>query len=247
MPRNEKKNGKSSRVEKILGIHTRDEHGVSPWRIFKIMAEFVSGFEFLSRYEGKRAITFFGSSRSTLRDKDYREATKLAHRLSKAGYTIVSGGGSGIMEAANKGAYEAGGRSLGIGIKLPREQPTNPYVKESENFHYFFTRKVMLSFASEVYVFFPGGFGTLDELFEIITLVQTKKVGPVPIILVDRSFWAPLLRWVKEWLYGKRKAIDRVDMNIYRVVDNANEAFTLIRKMSSNRKARSLIHEARRA
>jgi len=232
MARKQKTNG-SSRIERMLRIHS---HEISPWRIFKIMAEFVSGFEFLRQYEGRKAVTFFGSSRYSFEHKVYKEATKLAHKLSRAGFTIITGGGTGIMEAANRGAYEVGGKSVGLNIKLPTEQQLNHYVKESESFHYFFTRKVMLAFASEVYVFFPGGFGTLDELFEIITLVQTKKIGSVPVILVNREFWVPLLRWIREEVYEKSKAIDKKDMEVYHLVNNADEAFMLIKKLAVKNK-----------
>jgi uncharacterized protein (TIGR00730 family) len=226
-------NNHSTRVEKLLQVHA---HEVSPWRIFKIMAEFVAGFEFLNQYEGQKAVTMFGSSRYSFKDDIYKEATKLADKLSKEGFAIITGGGSGIMEAANKGAYEAGGKSVGLNIKLPAEQQINRYVKESEAFHYFFTRKVMLAFASEVYVFFPGGFGTLDELFEIVTLVQTRKIGPVPIILIDKKFWEPLLTWIRDMVYKKHNAIDETDMNVYYLADSADEAFTLIKKLSEGTK-----------
>ena len=222
----------NSRIDGLLRVHP---HEVSPWRIFKIIAEFVSGFEFLSQYEGKRAATFFGSSRYSFEDRMYREATDLARRLSKEGFTIITGGGSGVMEAANKGAYEARGRSLGLSIRLPAEQQTNRYVKESESFHYFFTRKVMLSFASELYIFFPGGFGTLDEFFEIITLVQTKKIKSVPVVLIGKKFWKPLLLWIENTMHRESRAIDKADMDIYHLVDNANEAFRLVKRFAARR------------
>lgn len=214
-----------SRVEEMLKAHA-DE--VSPWRIFKIMAEFVTGFEFLSRY-GK-AISFFGTARCKPEDEIYKEATKLAHLLANEGFAIITGGGPGIMEAANKGAKEAGGKSLGLNIQLPHEQRINAYVTESTSFHYFFTRKVMLAFSSQIYVYFPGGFGTLDEFFEVVTLVQTKKVSPVPIILVNKEYWEPLLAWVESTLLEKHQAIAGSDMNIYHLVDSAEEAFTYIKE-----------------
>lgn len=202
---------------------------ISTWRIFKIIAEFVSGFEFLSKYD--KTATFFGSARCDIKEDYYDGAVSLASMLSKDGFAVITGGGPGIMEAANKGATEAGGQSAGLNIILESGQRTNKYVKESESFHYFFTRKVMLSFASEVYIFFPGGFGTLDEFFEMITLVQTKKIQPIPIILVGRDYWAPILQWIENDVYGKYKAIDKEDMDIYHLTDSAEEAFDLIKKL----------------
>ncbi len=219
-------------ASKLAEIVNGQDHSdnASPWRIFKIMAELVDGFEFLKKY-GKSA-TFFGSARCSFDNKIYKETTKLASALSKDGFAIITGGGPGIMEAANKGAYEENGQSVGINIKLPMEQRINKYVKSSEAFHYFFTRKIMLSFASEVYIYFPGGFGTLDEFFEIITLVQTKKIKPVPVVLINKEYWTPLLNWIKQDVYGKNKAIDEKDMNIYKLVDNADEAIEYIRSLN---------------
>ncbi|MFH1187840.1 MAG: TIGR00730 family Rossman fold protein [bacterium] len=196
------------------------------------MAEFVSGFEFISKYE--KAVTFFGSARSGFKDKLYQEVTKLAYDLSKEGFAIISGGGPGVMEAANKGAYEAGGKSVGINIKLTDSSGTekrNQYVEEAESFEYFFIRKTILSFASQIYIFFPGGFGTLDELFEIITLIQTKKTKPIPVILVNKEYWQPLLSWINNTIYAKDKAINKEDMDIYHLVNDADEALKLIKKL----------------
>ena len=214
------------RVREALSEHMQEEES---WRIFKVLSEFVQGFELLQRYE--RAVTFFGTSRCAGNNKMYKEATKLAKNLSKKGFAIITGGGPGIMEAANKGAYEAKGASVGLNIQLPEEQRRNKYVKDGEAFHYFFTRKVMLAFASEVYIFFPGGFGTLDEFFEITTLVQTEKIKPIPIILVGKEYWTPLQKFIEEVAYKKNKAIDKEDMKIYQIVDNADEALELIDKL----------------
>jgi hypothetical protein len=218
--------------EEILKLHS---HEVGAWRIFKIVAEFVAGFEFINKY--KKAVTFFGSARCISSNSIYKEVSKLAYKLSKSGFAIISGGGPGVMEAANKGAYKAGGKSVGINIKLPVKgdggvERRNRYVKESEAFNYFFVRKVMLSFASQVYIFFPGGFGTLDELFEIITLIQTGKLKKIPVILVDKEYWNPLLSWIEKLIYKKNKAIDKKDMNIYHLVNDADEAFKLINKLT---------------
>lgn len=199
------------------------------WRIFEIMAEFVSGFELLSKY--KKAASFFGSARFSSKNEHYREAVKLAKMLSRDGYAIITGGASGIMEAANRGAYEAGGPSVGMNIKLADQQSLNKYVKDSEDFQHFFVRKVMLSFASQVYIFFPGGFGTLDEFFEMVTLVQTKKIHPIPIILVGRDFWQSVLKLITTELLKKHKTISPGDTSLYYLVDDARSAHALIKKI----------------
>lgn len=206
---------------------------VSSWTIMKILSEFISGFDFLKKF--KKSVSIMGSARVSLQNGVYKEAEDLAFKLSKSGFTVITGGGPGIMEAANKGAYEAGGRSVGINIKLPFEQRTNQYVKEYESFSFFFTRKVMLETASSVYIFFPGGFGTLDELFEMITLIQTKKIRPVPIILVNKEFWSPLLKWIEDYVFKSNKAINKEDMDLYHLVDNADEAFKIIKELSKNK------------
>lgn len=205
--------------------HTKD---VESWRIFKIMAEFVEGFKFLKQY--RLAATFFGSARCKLDDQVYKDAEDLAARLAKSGFTIITGGASGIMEAANKGAYEAGGQSVGLNIKLPHEQGLNEFVTNSMTFNYFFSRKVMLSFASEVYIYFPGGFGTLDELFEILTLVQTRKIKRIPIILYGKEFWGPLLTYLHDEVLKKHKAVSWEDLQLYTLVDSVSEAYDEVLK-----------------
>ena len=202
---------------------------VADMRLTRITQEFAKGFHFLKNY-GKSA-TFFGSARSIAGGKHYEEARKLAFLLSKDDFAVITGGGPGIMEAANRGATEAGGQSAGINIQLNQTQNVNPYVRESISFNYFFTRKVMLAFASEVYIFFEGGFGTLDEFFEMITLVQTRKIDPIPIILVGESYWSPLLRWIEKDVYEKRKNINKEDMKIYRLVKDVGEAHRVIRRL----------------
>lgn len=215
-----------TRVERLLSQH--DQKVVSSWRIFKIMGEFVQGFEFLSKID--KSVTFFGTARCDFSDQLYREATKLGEMLAREGYAVVTGGGPGVMEAANKGAFNVGGESIGLNIELPHEQRTNQYVKRSQSFAYFFTRKVMLSFSSEAYIYFPGGFGTLDEFFEIITLIQTKKLEPVPIVLVGARYWGALHEFINTQVYEENRAIDKEDMQLFTIVDTAQEAFEFLQK-----------------
>lgn len=204
-----------------------DYDGNPAWKVFKIMSEFIDGFQFLSGL--KREVTFLGSARATPTSWHYQEALKLGIMLGKAGFTIVTGGGPGIMEAGNKGAYKAKAPSVGINIMLPHEQRTNKYVTKSTAFHYFFTRKVMLAASAQAFVFFPGGFGTLDEFFEMLTLVQTKKMEKVPLILVGKHYWAPLLHWIDTTIEAEYGAISPGDTKLYTLVNSAQEAFDIIR------------------
>ena len=198
------------------------------WRIFRILAEFIDGFQFLA--DLKKEVSIFGSTRFTEKNPHYKDALALARRLGKAGYTIVTGGGPGIMEAANRGAFETGAESVGLNIQLPKEQRINKYVKHGIGFHYFFTRKTMLSVSAQAYIFFPGGFGTLDEMFEILTLIQTKKTEPIALILFGSDFWAPLLKWIEKQVYEVHHAVAKEDMKIYTLVDTVDEAFKIISK-----------------
>ena len=202
------------------------------WRILKIQSEFVKGHDFLRRY--RKAVTIFGSARNGFAPEIYEEATKLAYLLASDGFAIFTGGGPGIMEAANKGAYKAKGESVGININLPKDykvtERKNEYVTESESFDYFFTRKVILSFASQVYIAFPGGFGTMDELFQMLTLVQTGKTSPTPIILVNKEFWTPLVDWIKTYLYKKNASISKEDLDLFHLFDTADEVYEFIKK-----------------
>jgi len=199
---------------------------IESWRIFKIMAEFIEGFDIIRRYG--LAVSFFGSARATLGADSYKDAEELAGRLVKKGFAIITGGSSGVMQAANKGAFEAGGASVGLNINLPDAQSYNPYLTEKFGFDHFFVRKVMLTYASEVYIYFPGGFGTLDEFFEIVTLVQTKKIHNVPILLYGREYWEPLMDFIKKTVYEKHSAIDKGDMTLYTLVDSVDEAYDYI-------------------
>jgi uncharacterized protein (TIGR00730 family) len=201
---------------------------LEPWRVFKIMSEFVEGFELLKKYS--LAASFFGSERATLESTYYVSAAELAGKLATRGFAIITGGAQGIMQAANKGAYEAGGASVGLNIRLDSNQPTNAYTTDSLTFDHFFVRKVMLTFASEVYVYFPGGFGTLDEFFEIVTLVQTKKIKPIPVVLYGKDYWTPLLADFKERLLLTYKTVSPQDLELFTLVDTVEEAFDYIVK-----------------
>lgn len=207
---------------------TFSEHdGNFSWRVLRIMSEFVDGFEFLSNLG--QTVTFFGSARLREDTKYYRLARDLAYRLSKEGFTIVTGGGPGIMEASNRGASEAEGKSVGLNIKLPLEQEFNPYVKQGIGFHYFLSRKFMLDYSALAYVFFPGGFGTLDELFTISTLIQTGKADrDVPIVLIGREFWQPLLDWARNQLVAQWRTVSPDDLKIWQVTDDLAEAVKMI-------------------
>jgi uncharacterized protein (TIGR00730 family) len=198
------------------------------WRIFRIMAEFIEGFEFLDKLHGE--VTIFGSARTKRTDPYYKKARELGKLLGKGGYTVITGGGPGIMEAANRGAYEADAESVGLDIELPKEQRRNEYVTRAIGFHYFFTRKVMLSASAQAYVYFPGGFGTLDELSEMITLTQTKKIPPnVPSILIGKEYWAPFIDWVRNTVLA-HGCISKNDINLFHIVDTPEEAMKIIKK-----------------
>jgi uncharacterized protein (TIGR00730 family) len=201
---------------------------LEPWRVFKIMSEFVEGFELLQKYSV--AVSFFGSTRRGLEDHFYTEATELAGRLAKRGFAVITGGATGIMEAGNKGAYEVGGSSVGLNIHLDANQSNNQYLTDTATFNHFFVRKTMLTFASEAYIFFPGGFGTLDEFFEIITLIQTKKIQKIPVVIYGKEYWEPLLAFIQSKLLDEHKAINKEDMDIFHLADTVDEAYDYIVK-----------------
>jgi len=208
--------------------------GVQPplqdaWRVFRIMAEFVEGFEAMAPV-GK-AVSIFGSARTPPHDPFYQAAERTAALLAKAGYAVITGGGPGIMEAGNKGAFEVGGQSCGLNISLPQEQEANRYQTISLDFHYFYVRKVMFVKYASAFVCFPGGFGTLDECFETLTLIQTLKIDAFPIILYGSKFWSGLLDWMKANL--RPSFIDVEDTDIFRIVDRPEEVVELIQRSQS--------------
>ncbi len=196
------------------------------WRIFRIMSEFVEGFTFLGNIH--KSVTIFGSARLREDNRYYKLAQEVARHLSEQGYAIVTGGGPGIMEAGNRGAHEAGGLSVGLNIQLPMEQRSNAYVKQGMSFNYFFSRKVMLDFSAEAYVFFPGGFGTLDEFFEVLTLVQTGKMEKIPIVLMGEAFWKPLTNWMQTVMLEELQTIAPDDLQFWTITDDIEEAVRVI-------------------
>lgn len=198
------------------------------WVIFKIMSEFVDGFEKMSKIGP--CVSIFGSARTKTDNPYYPLATEIAYKLTKQGFGIISGGGPGIMEAANKGASEAGGKSVGLNIELPFEQNSNPYVDKDKNilFDYFFVRKVMFVKYSQGFIVLPGGFGTLDEMFEALTLIQTFKIGKFPIVLVGSQYWGGLIDWLKSTMLEMERNINPQDLELFKVVDTADEAVKII-------------------
>jgi uncharacterized protein (TIGR00730 family) len=198
-----------------------------PWRIFRIMAEFVDGFEELK--DIGPAVSIFGSSRIHNAHSFYNAAEKTAELLAKAGYAVITGGGPSIMEASNKGALKAGGQSIGMNIDLPSEQKPNIYINHLINFHYFFCRKVCFVKYAKAFVIFPGGFGTLDELTESITLIQTKRMDKFPVILYNHKYWKGLLDWLKETVL-KEGCVEPEDLNIIQTADKPEEVVAIIKK-----------------
>lgn len=196
-----------------------------PWRVLRILGEFVEGFEKLG--DVVDGVTIFGSARTLPEDPFYIKAVELARRLAEAGYPIITGGGPGIMEAANKGAVEGNGLSIGCNIELPHEQGTNQYVRRSMFFRFFFVRKTMFLKYSTAFVVFPGGFGTMDELFEALTLIQTGKVRHFPVVLIGEAYWAPLISWLRHTVLADRK-IDAGDLNLFTVTDDPAVAVDVI-------------------
>lgn len=197
-------------------------------RVDRIEKEFKAGFGLVNKYS--YTVTVFGSARFLEENPHYQKAREVGAMLAQDGFTVITGGGGGIMEAANRGAYEAGGRSVGLNIELPFEQNLNPYTTESMAFRYFFARKVMLAYASSALICFPGGFGTLDEMFEVITLVQTGKMPKVPIILVGVDFWKPLDEFIRTQMLENTGTISHGDEEIYKITDDLEEIRQMVDK-----------------
>ena len=198
------------------------------WAIFKIVAEFVEGYERMARIGP--SISVFGSARTKPDNKYYQMGVRVSQLLAEAGYGVITGGGPGIMEAGNKGAQMAGGKSVGLNIDLPFEQSHNPYIDQEHNleFDYFFVRKVMFVKYAQGFVVLPGGFGTLDELFEALTLIQTKKINKRPVVLIGKEYWQGLLDWIKVSMLHADNNISEIDLDLFGIVDTAEEAFEYI-------------------
>src|ERR1700685_87827 len=197
-----------------------------PWRIFRIMAEFVDSFQTMSQVGP--AVTIFGSARTKPSDKYYRAAVAIGKGLAKHNLAVITGGGPGIMEAANKGAMQCGGKSVGLNIELPHEQSGNRFSNVPIHFHYFFARKVCFVKYSLGFVFMPGGFGTMDELFEVLTLVQTQRIPQFPLILFGSDYWTGLVKWAKSQMNGKHSFISPGDLNLLKITDDTDEVIRII-------------------
>lgn len=208
----------------------------SSWQIFKIMAEFVDGFEALAKIGP--SISIFGSARTKPGQPYYELTVEIAKELAGEGFGIISGGGPGIMEAANKGAFLAGGKSIGCNIELPFEQHPNSFIDrdKSLNFDYFFVRKVMFVKYSQAFIMMPGGFGTLDEFFEVLTLVQTKKISQIPLILVGKKYWTGLFEWIRSTMLTEEHNISESDLALYSIVDSPKEVLENIIEFYSKHK-----------
>jgi uncharacterized protein (TIGR00730 family) len=211
------------------------------WRVFRIMGEFVEGFDELATLT--RGISIFGSARTSRDDPYYKAAQETAALLARAGFAVITGGGPGIMEAANKGAFEAGGLSIGCNIELPFEQNSNPYLSKGLKFKYFFVRKMMFVKYSLGFIIFPGGFGTLDELFEALTLIQTQKIRNFPVVLFGSDYWSGLLSWIRDFALKERK-VTEADLKLLHVTDSPAEVVeVIVSSQSSLRVENSLISE----
>lgn len=199
------------------------------WRIFRIISEFVDGIETLAKIYP--AVSVFGSARVTEEDPVYELGRLMGRLLAQSGFTVITGGGPGCMEAANRGAKEAGGKSVGLCIELPQEQAANPYTSIKVQFRYFFVRKVMFVKYAVAYVILPGGFGTMDELFEALTLIQTMRIKPFPVVLLGKDYWKDLVGWVRKTMLGKHRLIGPNDLDLLQVMDDPQEAVTHIKRI----------------
>ena len=223
MNADEKKIRRAFKEKNWNAIKTSDS-----WQIFKIMSEFVQGFETMSKIGP--CVSVFGSARTKPDNKFYKQAEEIGYLLTQSGYGVISGGGPGIMEAANKGASRGEGKSVGLNIELPFEQSSNPYIDNDKliNFDYFFVRKVMFVKYAQGFIVLPGGVGTLDELFEAITLIQTQKIGKFPIVLVGKTYWEGLMDWIKEVVLEREKNISIEDLDLINIVDTPVEAVDIV-------------------
>ena len=237
--------GRPTEDQKLLSHPGRDRlpfTETDPWRVMRIMGEFVEGFDALAGLGP--AVTIFGSARTNSNHPQYQTAVTVARLLGEAGFNVISGGGPGIMEAANKGAQAAGVQSIGLNIELPFEQHVNPYVDLSIDFRYFFARKMMLVKYAQAFVIFPGGFGTLDELFEALTLIQTGKVENFPVVLFDTTYWGGLLEWLRNTILAQGK-IAAADLDLLIVTDSPDEVRDTIVQAARDRSRQQQEQEAR--
>ena len=220
-----------------MNMHRKDWTEIKTndsWAIFKIMSEFVEGYERMAKIGP--CISVFGSARTKPDNKYYQLAIEVSEKLAKAGYGVITGGGPGVMEAGNKGAQQGGGKSVGLNIDLPFEQNHNPYIDQEHNleFDYFFVRKVIFVKYSQGFVVLPGGFGTMDEMFDALTLIQTKKINKRPVVLIGKEYWAGLFEWVEKVMLNMENNISAADLNLYRIVDTADEALQYIEDFYKN-------------
>jgi len=220
--------------ERLLETPRADEFlHTDTWRVFRIMGEFVQGFEDLARI--KNGVAIFGSARTPPDDPEYKAAQETAALLAQAGCSVITGGGPGIMEAANRGAFEAGGTSVGCNIELPHEQGSNPYLTLSLKFKYFFVRKMMFVKYSDAFIIFPGGFGTLDELFEALTLIQTKKIHNFPVVLYGSQYWKGMLEWLRGPMLGEAKIVED-DLKRLHLTDSPAEIVEIVSRFQNAQK-----------
>src|SRR5438445_2783493 len=231
--------------ERLLASPSRERRAFTKtdsWRVLRIMGEFVEGFDTLS--DVYNAVTIFGSARTPAEDPFYEKAVETARMLAEQGFPIITGGGPGILEAANRGCQEGNGLSIGCNIELPFEQAINPYVERAINFRYFFVRKTMFVKYALAFIAFPGGYGTLDELFEALTLIQTGKVKHFPVVLFGRAYWAGLAEWLRERVAGEGK-IAATDLDLFAITDSPPEAVAIIRTARDRRGRESGDYDAR--